>query len=68
MLDIVCYTCYNMLMIKLDKDFPLGYGLIDKFRAVFYRVFGCDHPSNMFIDLGDEDHEFWYCFKCGRKP
>ncbi len=48
------------------KDFALGTTFIDKVVAVWYRIFGCDHEGSFFIDVGDEEHEDWYCFRCNR--
>ena len=44
------------------ETFPSGYSLLEKVRAYFYRISDCKHPDS--IDLGDEDHQYLYCFRC----
>jgi hypothetical protein len=41
------------------------YESMDKSTNVYSKAVDglCDHEP---IDVGDEDHQFWFCFKCGR--
>lgn len=50
------------------EKFALGTSLLDKIHVTLARIFGCDHPDNMVVDVGDEDRGTdWYCFNCQRK-
>jgi hypothetical protein len=48
-------------------SYRLGINWIEKLKIVFWRVIGCNHDTPACLDLGDEDHEYWYCFRCRTK-
>ena len=52
---------------NLFTHFAYGITFFEKVVAVGARVSGCTHPDPFLNDLGDEDHEWWYCFRCHRK-
>jgi len=50
------------------KDFVLGTNIFERMIAVFFRIFGCNHPDNITADLGDEDRgPYWFCFRCQKQ-
>lgn len=47
--------------------FFLGSSKLEKIAAIFFRLFGCNHPDPYLQDLGDEEHRYMYCFRCQRR-
>jgi hypothetical protein len=52
---------------SIFKYFPLGFKLGDTLRAIFWRIRGCDHDTDMCLDLGDDESSYMYCFRCATK-
>jgi len=54
-------------MIIKDKIYEVGIRILlslEKVRAFCWRMRGCNHDGPFFIDCGDEDHVWMYCFRC----
>lgn len=49
----------------LFSNMTMGLTLVEKFRVIFRRLFGCDHEHS--IDVGDSEHTCWYCYDCCRR-
>ena len=47
--------------------FPAGYTFTEKLITFWYRVFGCKHPIENIVDLGDEEHQVVFCTRCTRE-
>ena len=47
--------------------YPLGTSRWEKIMIAWWRFRGCDHDTQMHLDVGDEDHRYMYCFRCGTK-
>lgn len=47
--------------------FALGTTLWEKIIAVFYQITGCKHDGQFHLNVGDSDHDDWYCFRCMRR-
>ena len=52
---------------KLFRPFPMTNTLLMNLYAFVWRIRGCNHDTEMYLDLGDEEHTYWYCFRCCTK-
>lgn len=57
----------NRKAMNKFTNFPLGTSFLEKLAIIYWRLRGCDHNTNAYLDIGDEDHAYWYCFRCGTR-
>ena len=50
--------------MNIFNGFAWGQSWLEKLAVVFWRIRGCDHDGNFCVDIGDEEHQVWYCFRC----
>lgn len=52
---------------NIFTNFAYGISFSEKVSVGWARISGCTHPDPFLNDLGDEDNQYWYCFRCDRK-